>query len=184
MKKILLVIMAVFMLTACGDSKPVSVDPDDIMNKVQSRYGEMISISKVYLNYDEFELMGQCYVDAFGDGTRQSCVSLRTTAQRDKNGEMMWDDSQEWALDVATEKGCYVLYDQRISGRAYLNVYKAYSEESEEYVISLYINGKTYNEVREYRFDGEYFNETVSYTTDEVATQGISEIYSSFPDYE
>ncbi len=184
MKKVLLVILTVFMLTACGDSKPVAVDPNDIMNPVQNRLGEMIGISYEYLNYDEFELMGQCYVEKLGGETRDACVSLRTTAQRDKTGKMMWDDSQEWALDVATEKGCYVLYDQRINGRAYIDVYKAYNEDSEEYVISLYILGKTYNEVREYRFDGENFIETISYTTDEVATEGISEIYSTFPDYE
>lgn len=184
MKKILLVIMTVFMLTACGDSKPVEVNPDDIMNPVQDKFGNIIRISYQYLNYDEFELMGQYYIDNLGSETKEACVSLRTTAQRDKNGEMMWDDSQEWALDVATEKGCYVLYDQRINGRAYVNVYKAYNEGKEENVISLYIFGNTYNEVREYRFDGENFIETISYTTDEFANEGISEIYSSFPDYE
>lgn len=184
MKKILLIIMAVLMLTACGESKPVGVNPDDIMDNVQNKLGETIGISRVYLNYDEFELMGQCYLEKLGGETKDACVSLRTTAQRDKNGEMMWDDSQEWALDVATEEGCYILYDQRINGRAYVNVYKAYNEGKEENVISLYILGNTYNEVREYRLNGESFVETISYTTDEAATEGISEIYSSFPDYE
>ncbi len=184
MKKILLVILTALMLTACSDSKPVAVDPYDIMEPVQNRLGETIGISRTFLNYDEFELMGQCYVENLAGGEREACVSLRTTAQRDKTGKMMWDDSQEWALDVATEKGCYVLFDQRINGRAYMNIYKAYNEGSEENVISLYILGNTYNEVREYRFNGESFIETISYTTDEVATEGISEIYSSFPDYE
>ena len=65
-----------------------------------------------------------------------------------------------------------------------MNVSDYYNGGEEEKVISLYIFANTFNEIREYRFDGENFVEEIVYSTDSAAKEGIGMLYSSVPKYE
>ena len=174
MKKILALVTALSMLIACTQTEPVVNDEPIVDEPV------VIEKDKEHKNLDNFELLGQYIAEVDGETN----ISLYTSAMRDKKGELMWDDTQEWVLIADTASGSYTLYDERINGRAYMNVYKSYGDNSEETVIGLHIFGNSFNETREYRFSGEGFIETVSYTTDENSTHGISELYNSMPQYE
>ncbi len=179
MKKILSVIFVICMMTACTSTEPVIndeplVQAEDVKLIVKTQEGE---------NLDGFELLGQHTADIEGI-EKETSIGLYTSAMRDKKGELMWDDTQEWVLRAETGFGHYVLYDERINGRAYMKVLNSYNDEGDEVVINLHIYANTYNEIREYRFNGEEFEERICYTTDESSKQGISELYTSIPDYE
>ena len=179
MKKILCMIFAVCMLTACTTTEPVINDEP----LVQTEDVKLIGKTDDTKNLDDFELLGQHTVEIEGI-EKETCISLYTSAIRDKKGDLMWDDTQEWVLRAETAFGNYVLYDERTNGRAYMKVFNSYNEDGDEIIINLHIYANTYNEIREYRFDGQEFEERIRYTTDETSTQGISELYSSIPDYE
>lgn len=130
-----------------------------------------------------WEPMGKYTADITGDG-EDDIITLYTSAQRDVRGEMMWDDTQEWVLRVETAEGVYDLYDERIHGCAYMSVSDVYNKDDEQKLISLYISGNSFREVRDYTYNSEKFTETSAYSTDDLSSEGISEIYSSIPQYE
>lgn len=187
MKKILMLLLVLCMVSACTPTEPVTTDEvietPQTVTPVENEKVNLIEKSNEEINYDDFELLGQYAVKIEGID-EDAEVNLYTSAERDKKGELMWDDSQEWVLDVETAFGTYVLYDERINGQAYMKVIKSYNDDSDETIINLHIYANTYNEIREYRFGGEFFEERILYTTDETSTQGISELYTSIPSYQ
>ena len=130
-----------------------------------------------------WEPMGKYTQDVTGDG-EDDIITLYTSAQRDARGEMMWDDTQEWVLRVETAEGVYDLYDERIHGYVYMSVSDVYDKDEDKKLISLYIDGNSFREVRDYMYSENKFTETVAYSTDDLSSEGISEIYSSIPQYE
>ena len=184
MKKILMLIIVLSMVCACTPTKNVTtnetVETPGTVTPVKEEKVNIIEKSNEEMSFDNFELLGQYDVQIDED---VEC-NLYTSAQRDKKGELMWDDSQEWVLEAKTSLGTYVLYDERISGRAYMNVINSYNDDQEETIINLHIYANTYNEIREYRFNGEAFEERLIYSTDETSNQGIGELYTSIPSYE
>lgn len=52
-------------------------------------------------------------VDLNRDGDEET-IELYTTAQRDSNGEILWDDGQKWFLIVKDEDKEYVLFDEYV----------------------------------------------------------------------
>ena len=179
MKKILAVIFAVCTLTACTPAEQV-INEEPVVQKEDVKF---INKAEEDKNLYNFELLGQHTVEIDGI-EKETCISLYTSAMRDKKGELMWDDTQEWVLRAETAVGNYVLYDERANGRAYMKVFNSYNDDGDEIIINLHIYANTYNEIREYRFNGEAFEERIRYTTDETSKQGISELYTSIPDYE
>ena len=184
MKKFLAILLSVCTLCACTPKEPVSNDnvagneEQQIEEKVRT-----IAKSEEANDFSKFELLGQ--YTALVDGIEEEvCFNLFTSAQRDKTGELMWDDTQEWILTADTAFGRYILFDERINGHAYMKVLKSYNENSEATIINLHIYANTYNEIREYRFNKDVFEERKLFTTDDNSTQGISELYSTIPEYE
>ncbi len=175
MKKILCLVLAMLMLCACTRTEPVI---NEIDNPQTEDSVNVIAKSNEEINYDDYELLGHYITDEKAE------VSLYTSAKRDKKGNLMWDDSQEWVLTARMSDGIYMLYNSRINGRAYMKVMKSYNENSEETLINLHIYANTHNEIREYSFNGEDFEERIRYTTDGTSKHGISELYTSIPDYE
>ena len=68
-----------------------------------------------------------------------------------------------------------------------MNVADYYNLGEEEKVISLIISSNASHEVREYRYDdsldGACFTETIAFTTNDTADEGINNLYSSIPSY-
>lgn len=69
---------------------------------VETRVGEDL---KTVLDSYEF--------DIDGDGTEEK-IELMTSAERDSDGLMLWDDGQEWKLTVKKTETEFVLFDGRI----------------------------------------------------------------------
>ncbi len=182
MKKILVLVTALIMLTACTPTEPVVNENIDNPEPVEDRFN-LITKSNEDINYDDYELLGHYTVDI--DGIDEEVdISLYTSAQRDKMGNIMWDDSQDWFLTAKVSDGVYMLYNGRINGRAYMKVMKSYNDNLEETLINLHIYANTHNTIMEYSFNGENFEERIRYTTDETSKHGVSELYTSIPDYE
>lgn len=114
----------------------------------------------------------------------EDIITLYTSAQRDMRGDMMWDDTQDWVLQVKTGNEVRELYKQRLHGSVYFNVSDYYNDGIDEKVITLFITTNASNEIREYRYNGENYIETVVYTSDEAANEGIGRHYTSIPMYE
>ena len=177
-KKILAIMFVMCMITACTPTEP-TVNDEPL---VPTEDVKIINKAKEDKNLDNFELLGQQTVEIDGI-EKETSISLYTSAMRDKKGELMWDDTQEWVLRAETAFGNYILYDERTNGRAYIKVFNSYNDDGDEIIINLHIYANTYNEIREYSFNGEAFEERIRYTTDDTSKQGISELYSSIPQY-
>lgn len=65
------------------------------------------------LDISELTLLDRENIDFNGDG-KLDTISMFTTAQRDENGEMMWDDGQKWFLLINDEDNEYVLFDDYV----------------------------------------------------------------------
>ena len=195
MKKILsatiLAIMVMF-VTGCKDTQPsepvVSTDVTETTSENSENYEVKPVGNNPPADTEGFTPMGRYEFDVDGDGN-QDTVTLYTSAQRDMKGDMMWDDSQTWVLQAdCGENSVYDLYNNRIGGMVYMNVADYYNSGEEEKVITLIISSNTFHEIREYRYDdtldGACFGETTVFTTDDIANEGIGNLYSSIPDYE
>ena len=184
MKKILAVMLLLCMMTACTSAEQVAnenIDNPEIVTPLEDKF-RLIKKSNEDINYGDYELLGHYKTNI--DGIDEEVdINLYTSAQRDKMGNLMWDDSQDWFLTVEASDGLYMLYNERINGKAYMKVMKSYNDNSEETIINLHIYANTHNAIIEYRFNGQDFEERIRYTTDETSTHGISELYSSIPQY-
>lgn len=65
------------------------------------------------LDTSQLTLLDSEIIDFNGDGKKET-ISMYTTAQRDDNGEMMWDDGQKWFLLINDEDDEYVLFDDYV----------------------------------------------------------------------
>ncbi len=191
---ILTVLSSMLLVSGCSFFEQIKNEPEsspqnslqtetETASQTEENEKTEIDITSSPVNVEGYEAMSKCMYDVTNDGNEDT-ITLYTSAQRDMTGEMMWDDTQEWVLQVETDNGVYDLFNERIHGRAYFDVSDYYNEGTGQKVISLYIAGRTFNEIREYFFDdGKFIEETV-YTTDEKAKEGIGTLYSSIPDYE
>jgi len=102
-------------------------------------------------------------------------IYLATDAETDKDGEILWDDSQDWALVVAGENNNYVLFNENLYGKAYIDV--ATVDNLPE--ITLVTTSSIGISVKKYTYsDGAFYEESVI----DPADNGNS-IYGTFPDY-
>jgi len=62
------------------------------------------------LAIEDYTILDSYDYDIDGDGEEET-IALYTTAQRDSNGEIMWDDGQVWLLAVHDSDKDYELYN-------------------------------------------------------------------------
>lgn len=105
------------------------------------------------------------------------------TSAQNKNGEMEWDDSQYWTVAVISEDGVYNLFFRRMQGRVYAELNVCYINGVGTPIITVYVFGGNDREVRNYVYDGEFFVESVEYTTKNFSTGGINNMYGTIPEY-
>lgn len=192
MKKNLLIISLLLCaaLSGCFGRELNHSEPKESQNPASTQTAEAekkktkdIRVISSPKDVSAWEPMGKYTADVTGDG-EDDIITLYTSAQRDRKGEMMWDDTQEWVLRVEAAEGVYDLYDERIHGYIYMSVSDVYDKDEDKKLISLYADGNSFHEIRDYMYNGNKFTETVAYSTDDLSTEGISEIYSSIPRYE
>lgn len=188
MKKILMILFSViFVLAVCGcNNEQVQNEPKDQQTEVVKHEEKLVG-NNPPADVSGFEPLGKYEYDIDGDGNLDA-VTLYTSAQRDKRGDLMWDDSQVWILQAELNGRPHTLFSGRFNGRVYMNVADYYNQGDEEIVITLIIDTNASHEIREYRYDenldGALFKEKTVFTTNDIANQGIGNRYSSIPDYE
>lgn len=122
-------------------------------------------------------MLGEYSFDLDGDDNEEK-ISLYTAAERDKDGQMMWDDGQNWLLFVQDEEAYYPLFEQYVQlGETYFTV----SEKPDEMPLIAVVTVTNFNlSVINYRYD------TVQHAyVEEAAFNTQSHIlrYSTIPHY-
>jgi len=105
------------------------------------------------------------------------------TSAQNKNGEMEWDDSQYWTVAVISEDGAYNLFFKRMQGRVYAELNVCYVNGVATPIITVYVFSGNDREIRNYIYDGEFFVESIEYTTKNFSTGGINNMYGTIPEY-
>lgn len=109
-------------------------------------------------------------------GNDSAAVSLYTSAQTIDN-EIIWDDSQQWVVEVSDKNGgYYVLMDKLISnGSAYFEIVEADGKAS----VNVVTETCTGIEIKQYTYSGSGFAETTLYSS---GTANM--LYSTVPSYQ
>ena len=141
-----------------------------------------IAISNNLKMNNEWTIMADCDYTITSKKNKDRIVL--STSAKEKNGEMIWDDSQYWTLAVITEDGAYNLFSQRMSGYVYMEISEIYKRGMATPAITAYIFSGADREIRNYTFDGEMFVEEQVYNTRGFSTGGVNNIYSSIPEPE
>ncbi len=197
MKKILAVIMAAAMLMTAGCKRASDLvddgkDPTDnaVVTPIptatptpEPEPKNTISLTTTLKMTNDWTIMGDFDAE-ITQKEKKDRIVLATSA-KSKNGEMHWDDSQYWTLAVIAEDGAYNLFSQRMQGHVYVEVNEVFISGVSTDIITAYIFSGSDREIRNYTFDktdGVFVEEKV-YTTGEISTGGINNLYSSMPEY-
>ncbi len=181
MKRFLMVMLALTLLTASGCKKNTD---DGVMEPVatesKKEVKNTISISDEMNIQKDWTIMGEYEFDVTGDGSDDRII-LATSAQND-DGEMMWDDVQDWTLTVVSADGAYNLYSKKISGAMYFEVNEVYIKDDSVPAISAYIFSGSDREIRNYVFRDGVFEEDVEYAASGKFGGEINSMYSTIPE--
>jgi hypothetical protein len=110
---------------------------------------------------------------------KEDYLGLYTTAERDKQGTLMWDDGQNWLLLVQSGDKFYPLYFEYVQlGSVYFTVSK-YSEDTTTIVTAIVPTGSNLKLINyKYDKDKQGFVEESIYNSEED-----NFIFTSIPDY-
>lgn len=101
------------------------------------------------VNTDNLSLLDSYEFDIDGNGNYE-IISLYTTAEKDENGEVIWDDGQNWKLLVEGIDKDYILFDDYVQ----LGSIKFYSYTSEDdFYITTIQTGTANLKLTEYHFN-------------------------------
>lgn len=125
---------------------------------------------------DSWSTLKRYSCDLFETGEDAEIV-LYTSAYTE-DGEVIWDDGQNWVLEVSDgEGGYYTLLDRYVNNG---NIYFEVSElENEKKAINVFIKTGAGLEVKQYTYGENGFVETSLYNSGSINT-----LYSSIPYYE
>lgn len=116
------------------------------------------------------------YEGSLTDSETSSVVSVYTSAQTE-DGEIIWDDSQQWAVEVYDKNGgYYVLMDKYISNGS---VYFEVTETDGKTSINVFQSTGAGMEIKQYTYSGSGFKEITLYSSGAANT-----LCSSIPQYE
>lgn len=145
--------------------------------------GKYIGASSKRAKQEGWSDVGTYKFDLTGDG-KEDTVTLAVSAQT-KNGEILWDDSQEWALEVQDSEGhYYTLLDQRIGiGNVYYEVSELYRDQKTVPAVTVFVTTGSGFDIRQYIYTGSGFEENVIYASQQMEKDGVNTMYSSIPYY-
>ena len=158
------------------DEKPsTAVDSTNIQeseNAVES--GKYIGLSKESSVDGTWPIIDTYEWDINSD-RKEDVISLYTSAKKEGD-EILWDDSQKWALEVKTDEGYYILLNQNISnGRVYFDLDEI---ENGSYVLTLYISSTSGMNIKQYTYSKTGFVETQIFQSN-----SINNLHSGIPSY-
>lgn len=128
---------------------------DSMKQGIEVEEGDKFTISpSESKDYSDLTLLDQSKIDYNNDGTEET-ISLYTVAGRGPDGEMAWDDGQNWILVVRDNDKDYVLFENYVQLGA-ISFY-AYFED-DDFVITTIQSGTANLIVTEYRLDKDSNN--------------------------
>lgn len=145
--------------------------------------GKYIGASSTHAKKEGWSEVSAYEFDFTGDG-KADTITLSVSAQT-QNGEILWDDSQEWALEAQDAEGhYYTLVDQRIGmGNVYYEVAEIYREDKAVPAVTAFITTGSGFDVRQYVYTGSGFEENIIYSSQQMEKDGVNTMYSSIPYY-
>lgn len=148
-------------VTAEPSAAPKTLLQADTVSRVQEGWTE---ISKYRYDID-------------GDGERET-LRLCTDAKRGANGEVLWDDSHNWVLEMTDASNIFTLYNGRISnGIPYFEVYE---DKDAKICVGLTVSSGAGYEIKKY----VYIKDKKAFETEDVYTEnGINRLYTSIQEY-
>lgn len=121
------------------------------MNKDEASKEKVIITKSDKFDTSDLTLLDAYFIDIDGDGIDEK-ISMYTAAEKDSNGEIMWDDGQDWLLSIEGEDYDYVLFNDYIQIGSMQ--YFVYVIEDNVYIST--ISSSTANlEMIEYKFNKE-----------------------------
>lgn len=146
-----------------------SIEPNSFIKDLVEKYGkpngeseDLIIKATDKVDYNDLTLLDSANIDFNKDGTEET-IELYTVAQR-YNGEIAWDDGQNWVLVVRDADNDYILFNDyvQLGGISFYAYF-----EGEDFVVTTVQSGTANLKLTEYRFDKESnsFISKVSFTT-------------------
>lgn len=118
---------------------------------------------------EKYDTEGLTLLDSFivdiNDNGEDETISMYTSAEKGPDGEVMWDDGQDWTILVQAEDGDYVLFDEYVQiGSLDFFVYTI----EEDFYITTIQAGTANLDMVEYKFNRgrEEFEASVEFTTE------------------
>lgn len=113
---------------------------------------------------EDLTILDQYEFDFKGNGDMGSIVTY-TNAERNENGDMMWDDGQRWLIVVHSEDKDYVIFDDYVQ-LGQINSY-VYTIEDNFYIATL-STGTANLTLKSYLYDKDkdVFIETIPFNTE------------------
>ncbi|MDD2421695.1 MAG: hypothetical protein PHU78_06105 [Heliobacteriaceae bacterium] len=176
---VLLLCFGIF-LTGCQTTgeKPANDPPATNGQQVQQPESQLVPAGDDPKKTERWTMLSEVYVDLNLDG-KEEHLGLFTTAERDKKGNMMWDDGQKWLLVVQDEQKFYPLFSEYVQlGSVYFNV-AAYGEKEPPKVTVIVSTGSDLKLTNySYAKDKDGYQEEPLYDS-----KAINRIFTSLPEY-
>lgn len=162
----------------------------EINNPITSEQQENISVRKIEPSSLPADILDWTEVsrytgDVDGDGANENVV-LVTEAKKDKNGELLWNDGQNWALYVDGSEKDYVLFKNYVNiGNVYFEVSDYYMKDGVVPRINLILSTGASFSLKGYSFSSKSmaYEEYTLYNSGNEAIGAISRKHSSIPQY-
>ena len=187
--KILSVVLCIILLVAgCGKASPVTPQGSgDTVTEptVVQPERKIIKSSALPEEISDWNTVSSFDGDVDGDGDDEK-ITLVTSAERDRKGDFVWSDGQNWALTVYDGEECYLLYKEYVSaGYPYFEVSEYNTESGPVPQINLIVSGGARLLMVSYGYSAENngYEETVIYDTNVVSEGGVNRMHSSLPAY-
>lgn len=115
-----------------------------------------------------------CEADINGDGSKET-IGLYTSAETE-SGEVLWDDTQKWVLEIRIDGEYYILLNQSISnGRVYFDIDELTDGTN---TITVYNVSSAGTSIKQYSYSKTGFVEKTLYNS-----EAVNKIYSGIPEY-
>lgn len=154
-----------------GQGPNIPVDIKEIIKSVTPADPRIGSGREITTVLNSFE------VDLDGDGVNEK-IELYTSAERDDDGEMMWDDGQLFLLMVSKGDAIYPLLNEYVQlGQVHFNVW--YDVENRPVINTMILTGAGFS-----MYNYTYDKEEGGFVMNEVYnSDGINLMFSSIPSY-
>ena len=173
-----LIIISILVVSFGCSPKQKPVEPsvsDDIIDNenVEEKPDSIVIEATNKVNTDGLSLLDSYEFDIDGNGNDE-IISLYTTAEKDANGEIIWDDGQNWKLLVEGIDKDYILFDDYVQ----LGSIKFYAYTSQDsFYITTIQTGTANLKLTEYHFNKQD-NNFISKVKFE-AKNNVNMLYSS-----